>query len=32
MLDLVADATRTSRLSCQIVLTPALDGIAVRLP
>jgi len=32
MLDLAADVTRTSRLSCQIALTPELDGIEVRIP
>ena len=32
MLDLAYDATRTSRLSCQIMLSPALDGLTVRLP
>ncbi|WP_298673692.1 2Fe-2S iron-sulfur cluster-binding protein [uncultured Sphingomonas sp.] len=32
MLDLAYDATRTSRLSCQIVLSEALDGLTVRLP
>ena len=32
MLDLAAGVTRTSRLSCQIVLTDALDGLEVRLP
>ncbi|WP_447723989.1 2Fe-2S iron-sulfur cluster-binding protein [Sphingomonas koreensis] len=32
MLDLAVGATRTSRLSCQIVLTPELDGLTVRLP
>jgi ferredoxin len=32
MLDLAAGATRTSRLSCQIVLTAALDGLTVRMP
>lgn len=32
MLDLAPDARRTSRLSCQIVLTPALDKLTVRLP
>ncbi|WP_294196210.1 2Fe-2S iron-sulfur cluster-binding protein [uncultured Sphingomonas sp.] len=32
MLDLVADARRTSRLACQIVLTPALDKLSVSLP
>lgn len=32
MLDLAPQATRTSRLSCQIRLTPALDGLTVRIP
>ncbi len=32
MLDLAAGATRHSRLSCQIVLTEALDGLTVRIP
>jgi ferredoxin len=32
MLDLAAGACRTSRLSCQIELTPELDGLAVRVP
>ncbi|MHC9417456.1 2Fe-2S iron-sulfur cluster-binding protein [Sphingomonas citri] len=32
MLDLAPDARRTSRLACQIVLTPALDKLSVRLP
>ena len=32
MLDLAAGACRTSRLSCQIVLTPALEGLVVRIP
>ena len=32
MLDLANGATRTSRLSCQIVLTDALDGLQVRIP
>ena len=32
MLDLAAAATRTSRLSCQIVLEDALDGLTVRIP
>lgn len=32
MLDLAAGATRHSRLSCQIVLTEALDGLTVRMP
>ena len=32
MLDLAAGVARTSRLSCQIVLSDALDGIEVRIP
>lgn len=32
MLDLAADVAQTSRLSCQIELTPDLDGIEVRIP
>ena len=32
MLDLAAGVTRTSRLSCQIVLSEALDGLEVRVP
>ena len=32
MLDLAAQVTRTSRLSCQIVLTPELNGLEVRIP
>ncbi len=32
MLDLAAGACRTSRLSCQIVLSAALDGLEVRVP
>lgn len=32
MLDLAAGALRTSRLSCQVELTEALDGIEVRIP
>jgi ferredoxin len=32
MLDLAAGVQRHSRLSCQIVLTPELDGIEVRIP
>lgn len=32
MLDLAAGVCRTSRLSCQIVLDAALDGIEVRIP
>ena len=31
MLDLAAGACRTSRLACQIDLTPDLDGLAVRV-
>lgn len=32
MLDMAAAVTRTSRLSCQITLTAALDGLTVYLP
>lgn len=32
MLDLAAGVTRTSRLSCQIVLDSTLDGLEVRVP
>jgi ferredoxin len=32
MLDLAAGVTRTSRLSCQIVLADELDGLEVRRP
>jgi ferredoxin len=32
MLDLAAGVARTSRLSCQIVLDPSLDGIEVTIP
>jgi ferredoxin len=32
MLDLVPDATRSSRLACQIVVTEQLADMAVRLP
>lgn len=32
MLDLAAGVTRTSRLSCQIVLWEGLDGLEVRIP
>ncbi|WEK48401.1 MAG: 2Fe-2S iron-sulfur cluster-binding protein [Candidatus Andeanibacterium colombiense] len=32
MLDLAASVERTSRLSCQILLTPAIDGLVVRIP
>ncbi|RNF07312.1 adrenodoxin precursor [Trypanosoma rangeli] len=32
MLDLAPSVTKTSRLSCQVQLTDALDGITVQLP
>jgi ferredoxin len=32
MLDLAANVSRTSRLSCQIVLDDELDGLEVRIP
>ena len=32
MLDLASGARRTSRLSCQITLTPELDGLTVHIP
>ena len=32
MLDLAAGVARTSRLSCQILLTDELDGLEVRIP
>ena len=32
MLDLAAGITRTSRLSCQIVVSAELDGLEVRIP
>ena len=32
MLDLAAGATRTSRLACQIILTPDIDGATFRVP
>jgi ferredoxin len=32
MLDLATGARRTSRLSCQIILTPGLDGLVVHVP
>jgi ferredoxin len=32
MLDLASGACRTSRLSCQILLTESLDGLKVRIP
>ena len=32
LLDLAADIRPTSRLACQIELTPALNGLEVRIP
>ena len=32
LLDLAAHVTRNSRLSCQIVVTDALDGLTVHIP
>lgn len=32
MLDLAFGLTKTSRLGCQIMITPELDGLTVRLP
>lgn len=32
MLDLAADLSLTSRLSCQIILSPKLDGLRIQLP
>jgi 2Fe-2S ferredoxin len=32
LLDMAIDPNETSRLSCQIKLTPELDGLHVRLP
>jgi 2Fe-2S ferredoxin len=32
MLDLAFGLEKTSRLGCQIVITPELDGLKVRLP
>jgi ferredoxin, 2Fe-2S len=32
MLDLAFGLTQTSRLGCQIVMTPGLDGLVVKLP
>jgi len=32
MLDLAFGLEKTSRLGCQLVITPALDGLVVRLP
>jgi 2Fe-2S ferredoxin len=31
-LDLAFGLTHTSRLGCQIIMTPELDGLRVRLP
>jgi ferredoxin len=32
LLDLAAHATRTSRLACQIILTPDMPSLSVRIP
>ncbi|QTD56424.1 2Fe-2S iron-sulfur cluster-binding protein [Parasphingorhabdus cellanae] len=32
MLDLAAGARRTSRLACQVILTPELDGLTAHIP
>lgn len=32
MLDLAFGLTETSRLGCQVVMTPELDGLVVKLP
>ena len=32
LLDLAAHATRTSRLACQILLTPGMESLTVRIP
>ncbi|CAL3970264.1 unnamed protein product [Diplocarpon coronariae] len=32
MLDLAFGLTETSRLGCQIIMTPELDGLVVKLP
>lgn len=32
MLDLAFGLTRTSRLGCQLIMSPELDGLVVRLP
>jgi 2Fe-2S ferredoxin len=32
MLDLTYGVARTSRLACQIIVTPEIDGLTVRLP
>jgi 2Fe-2S ferredoxin len=32
MLDLAFGLTHTSRLGCQVIITPELDGLTVTLP
>lgn len=32
LLDIAAHVTRTSRLACQILITPELDSLSVRVP
>ena len=32
MLDLAFDLQKTSRLGCQLIITPELDGLTVKLP
>ncbi|HCW18902.1 MULTISPECIES: 2Fe-2S iron-sulfur cluster-binding protein [Achromobacter] len=32
LLEVVPERCATSRLSCQVIMTPALDGIRVRVP
>jgi 2Fe-2S ferredoxin len=32
MIDFIQDANKSSRLSCQIMITNDLDGIVVRMP
>ena len=32
MLDFVIDPTATSRLSCQIAVTPEMDGLVIHIP
>ncbi|MEO7239980.1 MAG: 2Fe-2S iron-sulfur cluster-binding protein [Sphingomicrobium sp.] len=32
LLDIAADVTRTSRLACQIMLTPEMERLTVRIP
>ncbi|MVW69912.1 MULTISPECIES: 2Fe-2S iron-sulfur cluster-binding protein [unclassified Bordetella] len=32
LLEVVPERSPTSRLSCQVIMTPALDGIRVRVP